>query len=145
LRVVPALCADSSSHSLDVTSNQDSGESTGATAAATGRAGKAMNAGLNRALVQIIRCDVPQVKRFAVGHLHIEHLIEVAIVKLAAIADAQGGAAHEAVHRRRIEAVGEQFQILIPFALFAEIFGEAGNRLVGEGVKVVEDNSEVAS
>src|ERR1051326_6871866 len=67
----------------------------GATAAAPGGAGETMHASLDGALFQVPRRDVPKIKRPAIGQLHVEHLVEVAIVNFPAVADAQGGAAHQ--------------------------------------------------
>src|SRR6266568_1059756 len=77
--------------------------------------------------------------------LQVEHLIEVAIVKLAAVADAERGAAHQVSNGRRIETVDKQFEILVPFALFVQVLGEAGDRLIGNREKFVEDDTELAS
>src|SRR2546427_12419157 len=79
------------------------------------------------------------------AQLQVEHLIEVAIVKLAAIADAERGAAHQASNGRRIETVDQQLEILVPFALFVQVLGEAGNRLIGNREKFVENDAELAS
>src|SRR6266542_4512617 len=74
------------------------GQRAGATAAGAGGAGKTVDAGLDLAPLQIFRRDVPQVNPGLVGpsELQVEHLIEVAIIKLASVADAERGAAHQA-------------------------------------------------
>ena len=40
-----------------------------------------MVAGENFSVLQIRGRDIPQIKRFAVGNIHSEHLIEITIVK----------------------------------------------------------------
>ena len=79
------------------------------------------------------------------AQLQVEHLIEIAIVKLAAIADAERGAAHQAGNGRRIETVDQQLEILDPSALFVQVLGEASDRLIGNCEQFVEDDAELAS
>jgi hypothetical protein len=52
----------------------------GATAAASGRARQAVEAGLDRAIRQVFGGNVPQVKRLAILQLKVQHLVEVAII-----------------------------------------------------------------
>jgi len=106
-----------------------------------------VSASLDRLLWQKSRRDVPEIKSRPRGilQLHIEHLVEVAIVKLATVSDAEGGAAHQAIHGRGIEAVGQQIQILLPPALFAQVIREAGDWLVRNREQSVEDDAELAS
>ena len=79
------------------------------------------------------------------AQLQVEHLIEITIVKLAAIADAERGAAHQASNGRRIETVDQQLEILDPSALFVQVLGEASDRLIGNCEQFVEDDAELAS
>jgi len=61
----------------------------GAAAAAAGRAGKTMNSGLNCAPLQVFGRDVPEAQSGSwIFQVQVEHLIEVAIIQLAAVADA---------------------------------------------------------
>src|SRR5206468_7760955 len=124
-----------------------SGQRAGATAAGTGGAGKTVDASVDLAPLQTFRRDVPQVNPGLVcpAELQVEHLIEVAIIKLASVADAERGAAHQAGDRRRIETVDEQFEIFVPSALFVQVLGEAGDRLIGNREQFVENDAELAS
>jgi len=79
--------------------------------------------------------NVPQEQRFSVAHLHPKHLVEIAVINLTAPTDAQGGAAHEIGDREEVETVGQQFQVIIPFAAPAKVLGETTNRLVGNDVE----------
>lgn len=66
----------------------------------------------------------------AIGALEVEHLVEVAVVDLAAVADAEGIAAHKAAKGIGVEVVGEKFEVGVKFAASAEVFGEAGDGLI---------------
>ncbi len=103
-----------------------------------------MNTSLNVPPCQPFRGHVPQVKRFAVAHLHLEHLVEIAIKHLTHHADADGAAAHQALDRRRVEVVGEEFKVSVPLALLAQVFGEARDGLVRDREQLVEHDAELA-
>lgn len=90
-----------------------------------------MGAGLDGAALEVGGGDVPKEQGFAVAHLHSEHLVEVAVVDLTHPADAQGGAAHEVLNGGGVIAVGQEFEVGIPLAVLAEVFGEAADGLVG--------------
>src|SRR5712671_2888992 len=90
LRMCLKVFSDTSWAKKSVSGRQRSG----ATAAAAGGAGETMNASLNRTVLQGLRRDVPKIQLLAVLQLQLQHLIEIAIIKLAAVADAQRGAAH---------------------------------------------------
>ena len=70
-------------------------------------------------------------------------MIEIAIVQFALVADTERGAAHEAVHGGGVEGVGEEFEIGVPLAVLAEVFGEARDRLVGDREEAVEHDAEL--
>ena len=78
-----------------------------------------MVAGENFSVLQIRGRDIPQIKRFAVGNIHSEHLVEITIEQLAFISHAQSISAHQSIHSGGVETDREQFEILIPFALFS--------------------------
>ena len=84
-----------------------------------------MNASLNVPTFEPRRRHAPQVKWFAVAHLHLQHLVEVEIEDLAHPADADRAAAHQALDRRRIEIVREQFEVSVPLPVLAQVFALA--------------------
>ena len=90
-----------------------------------------MDASQDLGVREVLRRDVPQVKRPAIANLHVEHLIEVTIINLTAVTHTQRRAAHQAIHRCRIEAARQQFKILVPFPLLPQILGEARDGLIG--------------
>jgi len=73
----------------------------------TGGAGETVQAGENLAILEVLGRNVPQKEGAAVAQSHVEHLVEVAIVKFAAPADAQRAAAHQAIDGAWVEAVDE--------------------------------------
>ena len=89
-----------------------------------------MRAGLYCRVAQKVGGDVPEKKRLTGANLHSQHLIEITIVNLSAPADAESGTAHEIVHGCGIEAIGKQFQIFVPFSLFAQILRKAAYGLI---------------
>ena len=73
-----------------------------------------MDPGHDCALFEIFWGNIPQVERPPIAQLHIEHLVEITIIKLAAPTDAQCAAAHQSVDGGWIETVGEKFEIIVP-------------------------------
>src|SRR5690606_1769902 len=86
----------------------------GATASGTGRACETMNARLDATARQVVRRDIPKVERPSIPMPHPAHRLEVAVEDLAAPSHTQGGAAHETVDGRGIEASDKEFEIGIP-------------------------------
>ena len=78
-----------------------------------------MVVGENFSVLQIRGRDIPQIKRFAVGYVHAEHLVEITIEQLAFISHAQSVSAHQSIHSGGVKTGREQFEILIPFALLS--------------------------
>ena len=78
-----------------------------------------MVAGENFSVLQIRSRDIPQIKRFSVGNIHSEHLVEITIEQLAFISHAQSISAHQSIHSSGIETGREQFEIFIPFTLLS--------------------------
>ena len=70
--------------------------------------------------------------------LHVQHLVEIAIVELAVVTDTDQRAAHQAVHRCRIEILLQQIHIGIMLALALQVFLEAVNRHIGDCQQVVK-------
>src|SRR6266498_2735021 len=103
-----------------------------------------MKSSRNVRIRQALRSNIPQVKGFSVSYLHAEHLVEIAVVDFARIADAQGAAAHQAWHSRWIECVRKQVQVCIPFTAASQIIGKSRNRLVGYRIEPVENNAEIS-
>src|SRR5688572_26847629 len=99
-----------------------------------------MDAGLDWAALKPFGGDVPQMP----VQRHVQHLVEIAIVKAAAVINAQGVAAHEAIDGGGIEVVGEQFEITVPLVLLAQILSKAGDGLIRNRVKMVENDAVVA-
>ena len=104
-----------------------------------------MDAGDDFSVGEGIASYVPKIERSAVATLEVEHLVEVAVVDFAVVADADGGTAHEAVDGGRVEIVGEEFEVGVPFAAFVEVFREAGDGLVGDGVEAGEFDTVIAA
>src|SRR6266496_3600963 len=76
---------------------------------------KAMIAGHDLAIFQRFRIDVPKKHRLAfaiAGPLHVELLIEIAIVNFAPPADTDRVATHQTIYRLRIKCADEQFHVL---------------------------------
>src|SRR5205807_7947932 len=101
-----------------------------ATAATTRSAGEAMPPGLDVPSFEARGGHVPQEERFAVAHLHVEHLVEIAVEHLAHPTDADGAPAHQALDGRGVEAVGEQFDIGVPLPVGAKVRGKTSDGLV---------------
>ena len=78
-----------------------------------------MVAGENYPVLQIRGRDIPQIKRFAVGNIHSEHLVEIAIKQFTFISHAQSVSAHQSIHSGGVKTGREQLEILIPFALLS--------------------------
>jgi hypothetical protein len=76
--------------------------------------------------------------------LHVEHLVEVAVVQPAVVADRERAAAHHARRRRRVEGVDERRHVLDRLAARLEELEEARDRHVGDRVQAVEDDAEAA-
>ena len=81
-----------------------------ATASVAGHAGQAVEAGLNGALLQPFRRQVPEIQRgfISPSHPQAEHLVKIAVVQLAAIINIQNPPAHQAAHDGGIETAGHQ-------------------------------------
>ena len=122
-----------------------SNDGAAATGTGAGGAGEAMDAGDDGRVGERVGGDVPEVKRSAVATLEVEHLIEVAVVNFAAVTDTDGGSAHEAVDGGGIEIVGEEFEVGVPVAAFAKVFGETGDGLIGDGIEGGEFDVVVAT
>ena len=93
---------------------------------------------------ELLRADVPKVERFAAMHLHPEHLVEIAIVDFAVVANAQSGAAHQARDGGGVEVRDEQIKVGCKAAGFPQVFGEAGDGLVGDGQEMIENDAVIA-
>src|SRR5205823_10328898 len=102
-------------------------------------AGETVEAGDDRRASQWIRRDTPKIERLSVATLQVEHLVEVAIVNLTAVTNADRCPAHQIFNCRRVEIVGEQFKIRIPFTAFAEVFSKTRDRLICDCVKRSEE------
>jgi len=69
-------------------------------------------------------------RAFRLFQFQIQHLVEIAIVKLAIVPDADKRAAHQAVHRGGIEIFPEEVHVGVVLALALQVFLEAVNRHV---------------
>ena len=72
----------------------------------------------------------------------IEHLVEIAVVELTVITNADQRAAHQAVDCARIEIPFQEIHIDAVLALAPQLFFEPVNGHVGDGQQVMELNSE---
>ena len=87
--------------------------------------------------------EIPDVERFAVGELHVELLIEVAVEDSALPIDADGVTAHETRNRTGVKVLDEELVILGEFLVTLEIGGVARDSHVGDAVEIVEFDVEV--
>ena len=78
-----------------------------------------MVAGENFSVLQIRGRDIPQIKWSAVGYVHAEHLVEIAIKQFTFISHTQSVSAHQSIHSGGVKTGREQLEILIPFALLS--------------------------
>ncbi len=109
----------------------------------TGGAAEAVFAESDGSIFQSLRIDIPEEERAAIFPLHSELLVEIAIIDLAAPADAQHVAAHEAGNGSRVERLDEQLHVGFQLSVALEPGGEAGNRHVGNCVEAVKVDAEV--
>src|SRR5258706_12787242 len=119
------------------------GQRAGATAAASRAAGQAVRRRRYGALNQHLRCDVPKKEWLPVPKLHRQHLVEVAVIDLAQVVDAQCRAAHKIIDGRGIEILHQEMQVFLPFILTSKVFGKPRDRLIGNSVEMVEHNPVV--
>ena len=71
----------------------------------------------------------------------IEHLVEIAVIEIAAVIDRDQGAAHDALEIGIKMGVLEQRQIIVERALREQHRSEALDRHIGERVEIIEDNT----
>src|SRR6266498_1699972 len=107
---------------------------------------KAMIAGHDLAIFQRFRIDVPKKHRLAfaiAGPLHVELLIEIAVVNFAAPSDADRVAAHQPIDCGRIKILDQELHVFFKLVVVAEIGGEARDGEIGNRVKIVEHDTEM--
>src|SRR4051812_1830618 len=102
-----------------------------------------MLAGHDLAIRNLIGIDVPKKKRPAILPLHIELLIEIAIVNLSLPTDADRVATHQSIDGCGIKRVYQQFHILVELAIVPQISGKTRDRKICNRVEFVENDSEM--
>ena len=80
-----------------------------------------MIAGHDFAIIDFVRIDVPQKEPSAVFPLHVELLIEIAVVNFAAPSDADRVAAHEPIERSRIKIVDQKLHVLFKLVVVLQV------------------------
>src|SRR5712691_8456071 len=120
-----------------IAEGKTSGQRPRATAAAPGRAGKAVLAGSDEPGIQKLWGDVPQEQRFSILDLQAQHLVEVAVVDLSLPANTQSRAAHQTINRRGVEAIYQKRHVFFGLALTVKVLGETRDGLVGYGEKPI--------
>src|ERR1051326_4995833 len=119
-------------------------ESAAATRSRAGGATKAMIAGQDFTFFHRGRIDLPEGEcARAIPPLHLEHLVEVAVEDFTAPADIDRVAAHQTVHGGGVEGFLEQKHVITKLIGMAQIRGKSRDGQVGDGVKAVEDDTEM--
>jgi hypothetical protein len=115
---------------------------TTATRAAASGAAEAMIGSHDLAAFERAGMDIPQEE--AVTPSHSELLVEIAIIDFAVPADAEGVATHEAVNRLGIKCLEQQLPVSVQFSAVPEPGGEPADGHVGDRVKAMEIDTEMA-
>lgn len=113
--------------------------------AATGGASEAMIGGCYGPPFNGIRVEVPEHEWLSVAPLHVELLVEIAIINLAPPSDAERVATHEAIDRCGIECVAEQVHVIIEFTAVFQPTLEPRNGHVCDREEMVELDSEMGA
>ena len=71
-------------------------------------------------------------------NIHVQHLVEIAVVNIAFPIDAELVQAHQALHVRGAERILEQVHVVFEFAFRYQGAAEASDRHIGDGEKLVE-------
>ena len=87
--------------------------------------------------------DGPNRAMLSAAEWYFEHLVEIAIVEAPVPSDADQGATHQRVHRRRIEVIHQQAHILRVIAAGSELMRKSRDWHVGDGQQTIERDAEV--
>ena len=102
-----------------------------------------MIAGHDLAIFDFVWVDVPQKEPFAVFPLHVELLIEIAVVNFAAPSDADRVATHQPIDRGRIKIVDQELHVFFKLVVVPQVGSKARDGEVGNAVKLVKDDAEM--
>ena len=80
-----------------------------------------MITGHDLAPIDFVRIDIPQEEAFSVFPLHVELLIEIAIVNFAAPSHADSITAHESIDRGRIKIVDQELHVFFKLVVVSQI------------------------
>ena len=98
----------------------------------------------NGLTIHLLRSYLPEKAWWIMVQSHAQHLVEVTVVEFALPIDTQSGSAHEPFDCGRIKMVSQQLEVSFPLPLLPQVLGKATNRLIGERVKVMENDSVLA-